>query len=661
MAFDPNSYLKSKTAAGSAVAGNESDLQQAGETALQSLVLDPVEAIQQMGENAPLVGSTIKRGIPEVVRQWERDFEKRATATPAQRAGRIVGDIFNPAYLLAPELGLGRIGQFARLAPEIRSGIVGTLGGLLQPEEGDDFSWKEKGLQGLLGTIMGTTLGHFSSQHVNRQAVEAGNAAAKAAYDKALAAHQTNVQAADAANAAGKAAYQTALATHQRALGNIAQQNQALAQKHAQDLAAHQTTVSNIQSQNAVQDRAYQQALATHKGQVAQARAPTDFGPFNVERYRFILDKIGQGKDAPSTAGVPSLASIRTRIGSRLNDINSQFSYDPDTPGAAKDLEIIRAQVLAQITRGNLEPGIGRNRLTGMLKQWDALFKQRVLDVDKRVSGKQFAELITSLDKQADTIARDQRNSPDYADWLKMANGLHDAARSIEEHASGGTAELRAQRQQAREAYKHWSILNDASPPERGGIAKPSDVIRVWSNREGEAQYGQRYDADKANLERQRLSLEGPQAIPTAPVKPTAAPIPKPPTKPPDVPAPTAPTKPVKVNPGRAPFAPITKPVPGPSRAEAIAGKAPRVVGFALGSVPGAMIGHATGLPYGGTAGAGLGGAVGAGTITELGKLARLWGSRPGSVGAGAGQAVTTLPEIVITAKAPRPTDEDSQ
>lgn len=133
--------------------------------ALQGAVFDPVEGIGQLIEHA--TGHNVP--IPQAVRDWFDDYQKKYTSTPAGQGGRIAGAIgsaFIPAA--AAVKGLGWVGKAAgpltRTSTTIPQSLMrgfgaGGLAGLVEPvEEGQDYT-KRKLEQVMSGATGGALVG----------------------------------------------------------------------------------------------------------------------------------------------------------------------------------------------------------------------------------------------------------------------------------------------------------------------------------------------------------------------------------------------------------------------------------------------------------------------------------------------------------------------
>jgi len=484
----------------------------------QAWLLDPIEAVGQMvgmtGENLP---------------EWMRSEAAAAKEASARHPyWHTALSIANPAFLAAPELGIGRV--LPALGSAARGAFAGGVASVLQPVDDpqDPHFWRQKAQQGLLGTVTGGTLGRMAGA-VDARAAAASKAASDYARD-VNAANAANLQAQaartmgvrqDAADYGQKirdflAATQRqagAQAAHTTAVADQARRASAAATKHAQDIGDVAVETGRLQAQHATELQDYAAAVASREGLNARK---------NVEWYSRVLEPLGLQHLIPAQPGSAALAQLQRIIGDRLNAANRQFT-------------LTRTPVLNDTLAGHYADGMIELQNQASRDRWSSIFKRRVSDPlnaeltgGAPLKGDDFARYITSINREADRLARGAtRVNPNAVDDLAMADALHRMTAEIE-GAADGPFLARQERIKAREAYSRWSILSGAAEPEKGGIASAQEVIQHWSQRQGSHD---RYNRDLASnpdkqfLEQWRLEATSPK--PERPPEPTLPQVPK--------------------------------------------------------------------------------------------------------------------------------------
>jgi len=157
-------------------------------------LLDPVEGLVQLAEKT--TGWDL---APKGLRDWARDYRKKAQSTVLGQGGEIGGNLL---WSAVPGVGAARTAALAgRVAPWLGRATVGAVGGMAAPVSGggsEEDYWRAKQNQASLGAIGGTALPAIAGA-----AARAGQIPAHISYYHPLASSLANV-AAQGAGAAGR-------------------------------------------------------------------------------------------------------------------------------------------------------------------------------------------------------------------------------------------------------------------------------------------------------------------------------------------------------------------------------------------------------------------------------------------------------------------------
>jgi hypothetical protein len=212
-----------------------------------------------------------------------------------------------------------------------------------------------------------------------------------------------------------------------------------------------------------------------------------DFGENTVEWMQHTLGFIGKRDQAPKKAGVGEIQDVRDMVETHLNAANSQLSVAPSR------------QLYGDFARSRTF--VDNAPLADDVKQtYGMWFDNNVLaPIQNGTASWDYSAFVSRLGQQAEDFYR--------AGQYPQARALRTAINAIEKYAAG-PPEAKAARDAGNKAYQALSILEDAAPPETGGIAKPSALIKHYRTREH--RYGQNYatNAAKQRLEQARQWLE---------------------------------------------------------------------------------------------------------------------------------------------------------
>jgi len=470
-------------------------------------LLDPIEGLGQMAEHLPLVGGAVRAMIPDALRNWAKNYQRRVGASTAGEIGEFAGNVV--PWLFQPELAAGRI---ASTVPRVAARIAerATLPATLQPvpQPGNDF-WTQKGEQAAVGTALGAPLEAVAGSAARQQATSQAAAQAAADHASALAAHGTA-------------------------------------------LAAHQT--------GTLERAAEQQA----RNQAANTRAGIP-GDTTLRWYRETLGRIGLADQAPTAVTPEASARVQKLVGERLNSIIGRMKLDPSDPQFTETLNNIRSDTLRELpesaqTRFYKEPPKPEEEPL-LFSQYGRPLRRTTRDREPpkpagdwvrtvmeplakgELSGRDLTNYISRLGARAEELARQARTVPQdqRAELYAASNAMRQVEDAVIGHAAGSSQDKLAL-EEARKAYSMWSIGNDAGRASQGGSMTPQRLIQTISRRMGEARYKQALadpnhpDRDLyQHLQQQLDALKAP--LPG--VRPASA-VPRHPGKPPTPPRPPA-------------------------------------------------------------------------------------------------------------------------
>jgi hypothetical protein len=564
----------------------------------------------------PIAGSAFGRRLSEMAN------------APTPGVSGFLGNIAGAGlpFIVQPELG---IGAAARSVPFIGKLLKplwdifrsGTLPAALQPtspqtaQKPGEF-WKEKATQAGIGTALGTA-GKLADIPLQKWA---GQRAANKAYNATR----------DAAQQARDAAQDKAVKTG-RVNQLIDRRNQALIGQYrqAQGTRAQQTYQDRVTSQTAQRARDAIPAIET------------------LRWWREALTPTGDQALAPTAVTPEASAQVRKIVGDRLTNVRQQMLVNPNDVGFRNEIAGIREQVHDQLSnqamrdqwafeperqfdsQGNPKAPSKGDVTRQQNSVWGKFVEQPLAEL-QYLSGRELSDYSSRLGDLAEQYARRAATAPqaERPELEAISQGLRQVVDVIDRHGTSDPALLK-QLTDAKRGYHLWSIGNRATTVEKGGEMTPGSIAREWARRQGDAAYGAemiqghpQYHPENARLkqglERARQAHE---------TTPPAAP-PQPPLRPPaqwrNIPLPKLP----KMPPERTPDE-----------------RMPSIVGHGLGHVVTALSGSPTAgrvarevVRYGGR-GIGrpvLGGVRAAGT-----PVAAAVGGK--------------IPEIIVTAKRPRP------
>lgn len=472
------------------------------EALTQGWIMNPVTAAGQMVGGIPGVGPLLSRGAEATgFPQWTAQYKAGAEANPWQRGVETTASVLNPLWAVAPEAGLTDAGAatFEALSPAARGAIQGAIGAALQPVEGA-FSWGQKQAQVIPGMLAGGALGRLAGRLENTRAGQATSRAAR----EALAALE------------GRARTYNEGGTSPRTGGyrpGVEQLNEARQQRFKAAQQAHA-------------QRRWQQQAAAHQAQLAQ----TQLDPQNnVDWMRRALELVGLGDKTPTQAGGDALNTTRNLIGGELNRANNQLKLEP-----ANIIEEMR-DAARQAWRSPGMSATDQRDINALTNQALSRIAERVVDDEGNVQweakapleGKDFANFVTYINQQADSIARKAKfPGVNTQNQLAIADMLHRFS-DMAEDASEGPDEAKELRDKARAAYKTYSVLAHAADPTQLSVATPKGVVSELERRAGNAD---RYRADVAAGDPNATHAE--TWLKQSLAKP-AAPAPVPPPRPP--------------------------------------------------------------------------------------------------------------------------------
>ena len=432
-------------------------------------LLDIPEGLGQLAEHIPYVGGAVRAVVPQGARDWLKNFQRRAESTEAGDIGEFAGNVV--PFLFQPELGIASRASALGKVPGFLGRVFerGTLPAIAQPtpeqppqQRGrqptpDDF-WKEKGIQALTGTGIGT-LGEGVASALTR--VGRGSVARQAAAKKAA------------------ADYATAVAEHQRgSLARAAEQQAAKDAKAAKDKIPDETT---------------------------------------LRWYRETLGRIGLADQAPTEVTPEASARVQKIVGGRINDIIGRMKLNSSDQNFVTARNTIRDEVMRDLpesAQNNFykvpkeqteEPLLydqygkpfSRRTRTGELPKpsgdWVKTVEEPLAKGD--LEGRALTDYISRLGARAEELARKARTVPQdqRAELYAMSNAYRQVEDAVIGHATG-KAEDKLELEAARKAYSMWSIGNDAGRAAQGGVMTPTRLIQQSAKRMGEARYKQMLD-----------------------------------------------------------------------------------------------------------------------------------------------------------------------
>lgn len=442
----------------------------------QSWVADIPEAGQQIAAGRAVPPPNINIPLGPFGTINPQTILKRATSTPLRQAVRTGGDIVNvPAMIAAGPAGeVTSLGALASRAPSVvgdilatpaaQTGIKAILGAEAQPvEPGTPDFWSAKGRQAAAAATL----------------TAAGSKAADALAKRQAATTQPRL-AAIGQDVVNQGRYQDQVADLETRRGQAAQFIEQRRNRFMRETAAHGEEVAKRTEAHAQLWEDWDKQAEARKGLDAQQ---------NVSWMRRALDTVGLGDKTPTTAGDEALNTTRDLIGGKLNEANSQLSFDPIETDA-----LARIQDIAGRTRD----GQGGLLADSSKTYWDNVIRSEVLPSiavrDEKLGrwnekptmpGQDFADTVTRLNGLADRLAKTSKFPNAVPDQLKMADALHDIVNLVlEDGATGPQAALQL-RDQAREGYRIYSTLGHAADPAKESIATSTQVVNEMKRRAG--------------------------------------------------------------------------------------------------------------------------------------------------------------------------------
>lgn len=400
---------------------------------------------------------------------------------------------------------------------------------------------------------------------------------------------------------------------------------------------------------------------------VQAAKQAQDAVPGQVTQrwWQEALAPIGEQARAPRTNTPEASAQVRRIVGDRLNQIRGQMRIGRDDAGFRTDIDGIRDRIEARLSnqgirdqwaytpeqrfdaQGNELPPTAVQLARQQHSVWSKFVEQPLENLPE-LSGRQMADYVSRLGDLAEQYARRAMSAPqaERPELEAISQGLRQVV-DVVDRRGVSDPEMATQLASAKRAYHLWSIGNSAV--DITGTMTPRNITRAWMRRQGgPANYGAEMDSGnpryhhanaqlKQQLERARdLHETGPPPV-TLP-----APVPRPTTKWATIPAPRRPT-PIQQGP-LPPMPSRAAPSAGAQAAHAVGRK---IVAHSLGGLPGVLL-----EPLATAAGRRL-----ARSPTAARGLSEVGRAGPAAAVAGS-QAVTPIPEIVVTAKRPKPEEQ---
>lgn len=237
-------------------------------------------------------------------------------------------------------------------------------------------------------------------------------------------------------------------------------------------------------------------------GLLGKAPYLRDFASWNKDAYSWILE--GTGITTPKVAGTKAIAEMADTIGAKLGAANAQLELDPSRASFQAAMNKLGQQNFVQAPgqSGAQWAGI-RNGVLGDLQD---LARRG----GGRISGKDFADYITGLNKAARAFAESAASGSERSGDLRvLAQGLNGITEAMED-AAAGPAAAKAARSSARQAWSRFMRLADEqSAAVSGGLIKPSQMIGAMERSEGKVAYASNQTPFKERLAAAQKALEG--------------------------------------------------------------------------------------------------------------------------------------------------------
>ena len=466
-------------------------------------VLNIPEGAAQLAEHLPYVGGAVRSMIPQALRDWAKNYQRRAEASTAGRVGEFAGNVL--PFLFQPELGiasraatLGRIPGFLGRVFE-RATLPSVAEPVTPKPQGDDDYWQQKGKQALIGTAIGTPL----------EAIASGGAALTGR-------RVAREQAADQAVRDAASEYGAKVQAHETGtLERAAEQQAAKDAKEAKKAIPEQTT---------------------------------------LRWYKETLDRIGLGDQAPTEVSPAASARVQKLVGDHRNEILNRMELNSGDPKFNEQINTIRDETMRDLPESAqtkfykpppeqdlaspiIDPTTGKpfpraTRVLGTPGKSTGDWVKTVMEplAKGNLRGRELSDYISKLGARAEDLAKSARQRPqdERAEMYAMSNALRQVADAVVGHAAGSPEDKLAL-EAANRAYTMWSIGNDAGRAAQGGVMTPRQLIQTASRRMGEARYKQALDNPRhpdnpiyQHLENQRKRM----AEPPPQVRPATA-VPK--------------------------------------------------------------------------------------------------------------------------------------